>query len=93
MHSLTYSFAYHVDSTTLADGDYEVIPDQEVEVSEDPGNTVEGLIEAPNQIRKTLTLLPPTPRKKASPGHNPYFIYTATYIIYIYLCITFIGIV
>jgi hypothetical protein len=40
MHSLTYSFAYHVDSTTLADSDYELIPDQAVEVSEDPGNTV-----------------------------------------------------
>jgi hypothetical protein len=26
-------------------------------------------------------------------GNFPYFIYTATYIIYIYLCITFIGIV
>jgi hypothetical protein len=44
-------------------------------------------------VRKTLTLLPPTPRKKASLGHNPYFIYTATYAIYIYLCIKFIGIV
>jgi hypothetical protein len=31
MHHLTYNFAYHVDSTTLADGDYELIPNQDVE--------------------------------------------------------------
>jgi hypothetical protein len=47
MHPLIYIFVYHLDSTTLADGDYELISDQAVEVSEDPGNTVEGLIEAP----------------------------------------------
>jgi hypothetical protein len=49
MHSLTYNFAYHVDSTTLADGDYELIPEQGVESAEDPGNAVEDLTEAPNQ--------------------------------------------
>jgi hypothetical protein len=37
MHPLTYNFAYHVDSTTLADGDYELIPEQGVESAEDPG--------------------------------------------------------
>jgi hypothetical protein len=93
MHPLTYDFAYHVDSTTLADGDYELIPDQEVEVSEDPGNAIEDLTEAPNQSSENFDTTAPTPLKKASPGHNPYFIYTATYIIYTYLCITFIGIV
>jgi hypothetical protein len=36
MHSLTYNFAYHVDSTTLTDGDYEVIPEKGVESAEDP---------------------------------------------------------
>jgi hypothetical protein len=48
MHPLIYILAYHVDSTTLADGDYELISDQAVEISEDPGNTVEGLTEASN---------------------------------------------
>jgi hypothetical protein len=33
MQSLTYIFAYHIDSTTLADGDYELIPEQEIELS------------------------------------------------------------
>jgi hypothetical protein len=46
---LDCNFAYHVDSTTLADGDYELIPDQVTGVSEDPGDTVEDLTEAPNQ--------------------------------------------
>jgi hypothetical protein len=48
MHPLNYIFAYHIDSTTLADGDYELIPDQGVEIFEDPGNVVENLTEAPN---------------------------------------------
>jgi hypothetical protein len=48
MHPLNYIFAYHIDSTTLADGDYELIPDQGVEISKDPGNVVENFTEAPN---------------------------------------------
>jgi hypothetical protein len=48
MHPLNYKFAYHVDSTTLANGDYELIPEQRVEPAEDPGNTVGDLTEAPN---------------------------------------------
>jgi hypothetical protein len=48
MHSLTYNFAYHVDSTTLADGDYEVILEQGVESTEDPRNAVGDLTEALN---------------------------------------------
>jgi hypothetical protein len=49
MHPLIYNFAYHLGSTTLADGDYELISDQVVEVAEDPENAVENLTEAPNQ--------------------------------------------
>jgi hypothetical protein len=49
MHPLNYIFAYHIDSTTLADGDYELILESEVEVSEDPGNVIGNLTEAPNQ--------------------------------------------
>jgi hypothetical protein len=67
MHSLTYNFAYHVDSTTLADGDYEVIPNQEVEVSEDPGNTVEGLTEAPNQSSENFDPTAPNPTQEGKP--------------------------
>jgi hypothetical protein len=64
MHSLTYSFAYHVDSTTLADGDYEVIPEQGVEAAEDPGNAVEGVTEAPNQSLENLDTPAPNPTQE-----------------------------
>jgi hypothetical protein len=67
MHYLTYSFAYHVDSTTLADGDYELIPDQEVKVSEDPGNAVEGLTEAPNQSLENFDPTAPNPTQEGKP--------------------------
>jgi hypothetical protein len=83
MHSLIYIFAYHVDSTTLADSDYELISDQAVDVSADPESAIEGLTEASNQSSENFDTSAP----------NPYLIYTATYIIYIYLCITFLGIV
>jgi hypothetical protein len=40
--------AYHIDSTTLADGDYQLIPEPEGSYSEDPGNFVAELSEALN---------------------------------------------
>jgi hypothetical protein len=64
MHSLTYIFAYHVDSTTLADGDYEVIPEQGVESAEDPGNAVKDLTEAPNQSSENLDTTAPNPTQE-----------------------------
>jgi hypothetical protein len=67
MHSLTYSFAYHVDSTTLADGDYEVMPEQGVESAEDPGNAVEDLTEAPNQSSENLDTTAPNPTQEGKP--------------------------
>jgi hypothetical protein len=48
MHPLNYTLAYHIDSTTLADGDYELVPEQGVKLAEDPENTVGDLTEAPN---------------------------------------------
>jgi hypothetical protein len=64
MHPLNYNFAYHVDSTTLADGDYELIPEQGVESAEDPGNIVENLIEAPNQSSENFDTTAPNPTKE-----------------------------
>jgi hypothetical protein len=40
MHSIIYTFAHHIDSTTLANGDYQLIPEPEGGYSEDPGNLV-----------------------------------------------------
>jgi hypothetical protein len=67
MQSLIYIFAYHIDSTTLADGDYELIPEQEVELSEDPGNTVENLTEAPNQSSENFDTPAPNPTQEGKP--------------------------
>jgi hypothetical protein len=64
---LTYNLAYHVDSTTLADGDYELISDQAVEVSEDPVNTVEGLTEAPNKSSENFDTTTPNPTQEGKP--------------------------
>jgi hypothetical protein len=67
MHPLNYIFAYHVDSTTLADGDYELIPEPEVEISEDPGNVVGSLTEAPNQSLENFDTPAPSPTKEVKP--------------------------
>jgi hypothetical protein len=69
MHPLTYNFAYHVDSTTLADGDYELIPEQGVESAEDPGNAVEELTEAPNQSSENFET--PGPNYRCLTGCPP----------------------
>jgi hypothetical protein len=67
MHPLIYIFAYHVDPATLADGDYELISDQTVEVPEDPENAVEGLTEAPNQRSKNFDTSAPNPAQEGKP--------------------------
>jgi hypothetical protein len=67
MHLLNYIFAYHIDSTTLADGDYELIPDQEVEISEDPGNVVGNLTEAPNQSLENFDTPAPNSTQEGKP--------------------------
>jgi hypothetical protein len=67
MHLLTYNFAYHVDSTTLTDGDYELIPEQGAESPEDLGNAVEDLTEAPNQRSENLDTPTPNPTQEGMP--------------------------
>jgi hypothetical protein len=59
--SLDCNFAYHVDSNIPADGDYELIPDQRVEISEDPGNTVGNLTETLNQSSENFDSTAPNP--------------------------------
>jgi hypothetical protein len=61
MHLLSYNFAYHVDSTTLADGDYELIPEQGVESAEDLRNAVEDLTESPNRSSENFDTTAPNP--------------------------------
>jgi hypothetical protein len=67
MHPLSYNFAYHVDSTTLADGDYELIPEQGVESAEDSRNAVEDLTEARNQSSENFDTCASNPTQEGKP--------------------------
>jgi hypothetical protein len=65
--SIKLQLAYHVDSTTLADGDYQLIPEQEEVYSEDPGNLVADFSEAPNQGSEEINLTNPNPTSEGKP--------------------------
>jgi hypothetical protein len=67
MHSITCNFASHIDSTALADGDYELIPKPEGGCSEDPGNLVAEFSEAPNQGSEDINLTNPSPINEGKP--------------------------
>jgi hypothetical protein len=59
--------AYHIDSTTLANGNYQLIPESEGGYSEDPGNFVAELSEAPNQSSEDLNFTDFSPTSKGKP--------------------------
>jgi hypothetical protein len=65
--SIKFHLAYHVDSTTLADGDYQLIPEQEGIYSEDSGNLVTDFSEAPNQGSEENNLTNPNPTSEGKP--------------------------
>jgi hypothetical protein len=67
MHSITCNFASHIDSTTLADGDYQLIPEQEGVYFEDPGNLVADFSEAPNQGSEENNLTNPNSTSEGKP--------------------------
>jgi hypothetical protein len=67
MHSIIYTFACHIDSTALADGDYQLIPEPEGGYSEDPGNLVTEFSEAPNQGSENINLTDPSPTSEGKP--------------------------
>jgi hypothetical protein len=86
MHPLNYIFAYHIDSTTLADGDYELIPEQEVEISEDPGNVIGNLTEALNQSLENFDTPTPNPTQEGKPRCiTQYFKLLHYEILYLYI--------
>jgi hypothetical protein len=62
-------FAYHIDLTTLADEDYQLIPEPEGDISEDPGNVIGDLTEAPNLGSETLSvdISDPSPTSEGKP--------------------------
>jgi hypothetical protein len=59
--------AYHVDSTTLADGTYELIPEPEQSISEGQENITEELTEVPNQSSEVFNILDPSPTQEGKP--------------------------
>jgi hypothetical protein len=67
MHSITCNFASHIDSSTLADGDYQLIPESEGVCSEDPGSFVADFSEAPNQSSEENNLTNPSPTSEGKP--------------------------
>jgi hypothetical protein len=67
MHSITYNYASHVDLTTLADGDYQLIPEPEGGCSEDLGNFAAEFSEAPNQGSEDIKLTDPSPTSEGKP--------------------------
>jgi hypothetical protein len=62
-------FAYHIDSTTLADGDYQLIPEAEGDISEACGNIIGDLTKAPNPSPKTFSsdISDPSPTSEGKP--------------------------
>jgi hypothetical protein len=65
----TVMFAYRIDSTTLADEDYQLIPELEGDISEDHGNVIEDLTEAPNPGSKifNIDISDPSPISEGKP--------------------------
>jgi hypothetical protein len=73
---LVYFVASHIESTTLDDGDYELVLGQDQGFPEDPAQVVEGLTEAPNpssEIPDTPTL---TPTPEGKPRTYPTTLFT-----------------
>jgi hypothetical protein len=68
VHLLNYNVAYHVDSTTLTDGDYQINPEPEGDISEDPGNVIGDLTEAPNpNLEDFINISDPSPTSEGKP--------------------------
>jgi hypothetical protein len=68
VHLLNYNVAYHVDSTTLADGNYQINLEPEGDVSEDPGNVIGDLTEAPNPNSEDfINIFDPSPISEGKP--------------------------
>jgi hypothetical protein len=65
--SIELHLAYHVDSTSLADGNYQLIPEPEEGCSEDPKDFVRGFSEGLNQSLNVINLPNPSPTNKGKP--------------------------
>jgi hypothetical protein len=80
--------AYHVESTTLDDGDYELVPKNEQGFSKDPANVAETITEAPNLSSEVSDTTDPSPDQEGKPRCTiQYFnlLQFYTYILYLAL--------
>jgi hypothetical protein len=59
--------AYHLDSTTLTDGTYDLISEPEQGISEDQVNVAEELTEAPNQSSEIFDIPDPSSTQEGKP--------------------------
>jgi hypothetical protein len=57
----------HVDTTTSANGIYEISPESAEDVSEDQVNVTKGLTEAPNQSSEDIDISDFSPTSKGKP--------------------------
>jgi hypothetical protein len=64
---LTYFIASHIESTTLDDGDYELVLGQDQGFPEDPTQVIEGLTEAPNPSSEASDTPAPNPTQEGKP--------------------------
>jgi hypothetical protein len=55
------------ESTTLDDGDYELVPEPEPGFSEDPVNIAEDITEAPNPSSEVFDTTDPSPAQEGKP--------------------------
>jgi hypothetical protein len=85
---LIYFIASHIESTTLDDGDYELVLGQDQGFPEDPTQIVEGLTEAPNLSSEASDSPAPNPTQEGKPRTYPITLFTLQSIfIYLNLCI------
>jgi hypothetical protein len=68
---LIYFIASHIESTTLDDGDYELVLGQDQGFPEDPAQVVEGLTEVPNPSSEISDSPAPTPTPEGKPRTYP----------------------
>jgi hypothetical protein len=79
----------HVDTSTSANGNYEISQKSTANIPEDQMNITKRLTEAPNQSSEDVDLLTSDPPVKASPGHIPlFYLHCNLYISILYLALS-----
>jgi hypothetical protein len=82
--------AYHVESTTLEDGTYELVPEPEHGISEDQVNVANDLTKAPNQSSESIDIPDPSLTQEGKPRCITQFFKLCTYyVIYLYCAFSF----